>query len=92
MHEESNERRDSKLPDGSHQSPFSFGGVVPVGGRGHGGPGGGREGRHQALNLNKLIDFPVPALLRRTSSLLLANRQHAHGRQSPELLGISTLQ
>lgn len=54
MHKESNERRDSTPPDGSHQSPFSSGGVVlAVGG------GGVCEGRHRAFNLNKLIDFLV---------------------------------
>ena len=31
-HKESNER-DCRLPDGSHQSPFSFGGVMAPGGR-----------------------------------------------------------
>lgn len=89
MHKESNETRDSKLPDGSHQSPFSFGGVMLAGGKGP--QWVGWEGRHQAFNLNKLIDFLVWSglvLLSRTSSL--TNKQQVHRRLSQELFGIST--
>lgn len=39
MQKEPNERRDPKQPDGSHQSHFYFGGVIPVRGSGHGGEG-----------------------------------------------------
>lgn len=47
-------RGDSKQPDGSHQSHFSFRGVISVGR--NGGGANGKE-RHQPFNLNKLIDF-----------------------------------